>query len=79
MSSSELEIFVGEWAVEARFTGGPPGGPPDGPPPAGGAGPVVRTVFEWILGGRYLAQRTEISTPAGPEQPGCRRCRAGTG
>jgi hypothetical protein len=65
LSSGELEIFVGEWAVEARFPG-EPGGPVDDPRAAGG-GPVARSVFEPILGGRYLAQRTEVSLPEVPD------------
>jgi hypothetical protein len=56
MSRSDLEIFVGEWVVEARFPSGPPGG-----------SPAAHSVFEWILGGRYLAQRTEISIPEVPD------------
>jgi hypothetical protein len=40
----ELGIFVGEWAVDARF----PGVSAAGSPPA-------RSVFEWLLDGRYLA------------------------
>jgi hypothetical protein len=64
MTVDDLEIFVGEWALEARF----PGGPPDGSPAAGGAGgPVARSVFEWILARRYLVQRTEISIPEAPD------------
>lgn len=64
VSRSDLEIFVGEWAVEVRFPGGPPGG---SPAVGGGALPVARSVFEWILGGRYLTQRTEISIPEAPD------------
>jgi len=64
VSSSDLAIFVGQWAIEARF----PGGPPDGSPAAGGGSePVARSVFEWILGGRYLAQRIEVSIPEAPD------------
>jgi uncharacterized protein DUF1579 len=64
VNSSDLEIFVGQWTVEVRFPGGPAGG---SPPAGGGAGPVARSVFEWILGGRYLTQRTEISIPDAPD------------
>ncbi|HEY2673349.1 MAG TPA: hypothetical protein VGJ07_23670 [Rugosimonospora sp.] len=64
VASDDLEVFVGEWAVEARF----PGGPLTGSPAAGGGtGPVGRRVFEWILDGRYLAQRTEVSIPEAPD------------
>ncbi|MDG4827043.1 hypothetical protein O7635_34795 [Asanoa sp. WMMD1127] len=48
-----LEIFVGEWAVEASFPGMPP--------------TAARSVFEWTLGGTYLAQRTEIPIPEAPD------------
>jgi hypothetical protein len=59
VSGSDLEIFVGQWALEVRFPGAEPGGP---------AGePAARSGFEWILGGRYLAQRTEISVPEAPD------------
>ncbi|MEJ3746317.1 hypothetical protein WEI85_23875 [Actinomycetes bacterium KLBMP 9797] len=56
MSGSDLDIFVGAWAVEPRFPGGPRSGPP-----------AARSVFEWLLDGRYLAQRTEISIPDVPD------------
>jgi hypothetical protein len=65
LSGGELEIFLGEWAMEARFPG-EPGGPANDPRPAGN-GPVVRSVFEWILDGRYLSQRTEIPVPEAPD------------
>ncbi|WP_038533428.1 hypothetical protein [Amycolatopsis methanolica] len=48
---SDLEIFVGEWTVEVGFPGVPP----------------ARSVFEWILGGAYLAQRTEVPLPEVPD------------
>ena len=56
MSGSELDIFVGQWTVTARFPGDVP---------AGGA--AARSVFEWVLDGRYLVQRTEISIPEAPD------------
>jgi len=49
--------------VEARF----PDGPPGGPTADDSGGPLARSVFEWILDGRYLAQRTEISVPDAPD------------
>jgi hypothetical protein len=56
MSGSELDIFVGQWTMTARFPGDVP---------AGGA--AARSVFEWILDGKYLVQRTEISVPGVPD------------
>jgi hypothetical protein len=56
MSGSELDIFVGQWTVTARFPGDVP---------AGGA--AARSVFEWVLDGRYLVQRTEVSIPEAPD------------
>ena len=56
MSGSELDIFVGQWTMTARF--------PDDVPTDGAA---ARSVFEWILDGKYLVQRTEISVPGVPD------------
>ena len=58
---ARLDVFVGEWTVEAVF--------PDGPTPAPGTGTDlrVRTVFEWLLGGAFLMQRTEIPLPGPPD------------
>jgi hypothetical protein len=56
MSGSELDVLVGQWTVTARFPG-------DVPTDAAAA----RSVFEWILDGRYLVQRTEISVPGVPD------------
>jgi hypothetical protein len=56
---SDLKVFLGEWTVEVRF--------PDGHPGAGnGPAPAARSVFEWILGGRYLTQRSEVDHPDAP-------------
>ena len=44
-----LEPLVGEWTIEAPdFAGAPPG----------------RAVFEWVLGGAYLLQRSQAPDPA---------------
>jgi hypothetical protein len=51
-----LDVFVGEWAVEASF----PGRQPDEAPPA-------RVRFEWALDGQFLLQRTEVSLPEVPD------------
>jgi hypothetical protein len=46
-----LSPFVGEWTVEVGFA----------------PGMTVPTVFEWILGGRFLAQRTDVPDPSAPD------------
>jgi hypothetical protein len=51
----ELDVLVGEWAIEALF--------PDAPP----SGPAGRTVFEWMTGGRLLVQRWEVAVPEAPD------------
>jgi hypothetical protein len=58
---ARLDIFVGEWVVEARF--------PSQPAPSSGAGegPQVRSRFEWALDGQFLLQRTEIPIPEAPD------------
>jgi hypothetical protein len=43
-----LDVFIGEWTLEASFPGAPPG----------------RAVFEWTLGGQFLVQRTQAPDPA---------------
>jgi len=50
---ARLDVFVGEWVVEARFPGG--------------AGPPARSRFEWVLDGRFLLQRIEIPVPEAPD------------
>jgi hypothetical protein len=46
-----LEPFVGEWNLETSF--------PDSP--------VGRSVFEWILDGQFLVQRSEVPHPDAPD------------
>jgi hypothetical protein len=46
-----LDAFVGEWSTEAPFAPGVTG----------------RTVFEWVLGGQFLMERSEV--PDVPEAP----------
>ena len=53
---ARLNIFVGEWSLEARFPGS-----------AGGTGMRARTTFEWILDGQFLIQRTETPLPEAPD------------
>jgi hypothetical protein len=50
-----LDVFVGEWTTEASFPLAPRGG---------GTG---RTVFEWILDGQFLVQRSEVPHPSAPD------------
>ena len=52
---ARLDVFVGEWAVEARLTR------------PGEKGRQARSRFEWILDGRFLLQRTEIPVPEAPD------------
>ncbi len=59
---ARLDVFVGEWAVEARFPGDQPA-PSDAP----GDGPLARSRFEWALDRKYLLQRTEIPVPEAPD------------
>jgi hypothetical protein len=59
---ARLEVFVGEWVVEARFPGGQPARVS-----AAEGGPVVRSRFEWALGRQFLLQRTEIPVPEAPD------------
>jgi hypothetical protein len=55
----DLAPFVGEWTVEVRF-------PADHPAAAGGPAPEARSVFEWILDGKYLRQTSEVDHPDAP-------------
>jgi hypothetical protein len=53
---AHLNIFVGEWSLEARFPGS-----------ADETGPRARTTFEWLLDGQFLAQRTDVPVPEAPD------------
>jgi hypothetical protein len=59
---ARLDVFVGEWAVEARFPGGRPT-----PSSATEDGIRVRSWFEWALERQFLLQRTEIPIPEAPD------------
>jgi hypothetical protein len=48
---SPLSVFVGSWMVEVSLPGAAP----------------ARSVFEWILGGAYLLQRTSVPMPEAPD------------
>lgn len=54
LADSGLEALVGAWAMEAAF--------PGAPPVWGGT-----ATFEWILGGAYLLQRTEVPEAGIPD------------
>jgi hypothetical protein len=53
-----LDVFVGEWILEARFPGDE-----QGP----GEGPRAHSRFEWDLDGRFLLQRTKAPVPEAPD------------
>ncbi len=59
---ARLDVFVGEWDMEALFPGGHPA-----PSNAAGDGPVVRSRFEWVLDRQFLLQHTEIPIPEAPD------------
>ena len=59
---ARLDVFVGEWIVEARFPADQPA-----PPSATGDAPVVRSRFEWTLDRQFLLQRTEVPIPWAPD------------
>ena len=51
MDIQRLQPFVGEWSVEASLAPGEKG----------------ETVFEWVLGGRYLLQRSTTPSREAPD------------
>jgi hypothetical protein len=53
-----LDVFVGEWVIEARFPGDQP---------ATEEGPRGRSRFEWDLDRQFLLQRTEVPVPEAPD------------
>jgi hypothetical protein len=59
---ARLGVFIGDWTLTARFPG-------DHPAAAGAAGgvPVIRSRFEWALGGQFLLQHTEVPVPGVPD------------
>jgi hypothetical protein len=59
---ARLDVFVGEWLVEAHFPSGNPASSS-----ASEEGPQVRSRFEWILDRQFLLQRTEIPIPEAPD------------
>ena len=59
---ARLDIFVGEWVLEARFPD-----PQPAPSSAAREGPAARSRFEWALDRQFLLQRTEIPIPEAPD------------
>lgn len=59
---ARLDVFVGEWVIDARFAGDQPA-----LSSAAAEGPLGRSRFEWDLGRQFLLQRTEISVPEAPD------------
>ena len=59
---ARLDVFVGEWVIEARFPG-------DQPAPSSAAedAAMARSRFEWALGRQFLLQHTEIPIPQAPD------------
>jgi hypothetical protein len=57
-----LDVFVGEWVMQARFPGDQPASPD-----AAEGGPTARSRFEWALDRQFLLQRTEIPVPEAPD------------
>jgi hypothetical protein len=51
---ARLDVFVGEWAVQARF-------------PGMAEAPPVRSRFEWALDRQFLLQWTEVPVPEAPD------------
>lgn len=59
---ARLDVFAGEWVMQARFPGGQPA-----PSGEAGGGPLARSRFEWALDRQFLVQRTEIAIPEAPD------------
>jgi hypothetical protein len=58
---ARLDVFIGDWSIEARFPG------PEPAPSAASGGPMARSRFEWALGGQFLLQHTEVPVPEAPD------------
>jgi hypothetical protein len=50
-----LDVFVGEWSMEARFDGMP------------SVGDDARAAFEWLPGRRFLVQHWSVPVPEAPD------------
>jgi hypothetical protein len=59
---ARLDVFVGEWVIEARFPG-------DQPTPANAKeeGQQACSWFEWALDGQFPVQRTGVPIPEAPD------------
>jgi hypothetical protein len=55
---ARLDVFAGEWVIEARFPGDQP---------TTEQGPRGRSRFEWDLDRQVLLQRTEVGVPGAPD------------
>ena len=58
---ARLDVFAGDWSMEARFPGQEQ--TPSGP----GGGVLARSRFEWALDGQFLLQHTEVPVPEAPD------------
>ncbi|CAL9557557.1 hypothetical protein SUDANB121_04582 [Nocardiopsis dassonvillei] len=52
---ARLDVFVGEWELEAGFAGGAP------------EGVAAHSRFTWDLDGAFLVERSEVSIPEAPD------------
>jgi hypothetical protein len=71
---ARLDVFVGEWVVEAEFPGDRPT-----PPDTTEDGRKAHSWFEWTLDGQFLLQRIEIPMPEVPDSLSIISADAGTG
>ena len=53
MGIEQLEPFIGKWRMEADLPGSD--------------GVEATAVFEWILGGQFVLERSEVSVPEAPD------------
>ncbi len=54
---ARLDVFVGDWSMEARFPG----------QEQAPSGVMARSRFEWELDGQFLSQHTEVPIPEAPD------------
>ena len=58
---ARLDVFAGDWSLEARFPGQDPA------PPGPGGRVIGRSRFEWALDRQFLLQHTEVPIPDAPD------------